>query len=160
MSTDYARVEGGQRIKLPRPFNRGKKFSFIGAITNSEVLAALYGQWNTTTEIFTHFIEHHLAPKLNHTHLVIMDNLGIHQSNTVQQIINDTGADSLFLPPYSPELNPIENMWSKIKNLLRKMKARTVNAFHKAIQMAFKSIEPDNLKAWFRHVDNNLDHLF
>jgi transposase len=74
----------------------------------------------------------------------------------VQQLIEKAGAEVLYLPPYSPDLNPIEKAWSKLKQILRSAKARTKEALEKAITEAIRLITPDNAKAWFNHCINSL----
>ncbi len=147
----YARAIGGQRIKCPIPTIRGTKFSIISAVTCDNVLAAMYGEWATDTEIFTHFITEELCPKLIPSHTVLMDNINFHKSPTVKEAIQETGAKLIYLPPYSPDFNPIENMWSKIKTILREFSARTLEAFQRAISIAFKAISSQNLAAWYVH---------
>ncbi len=151
MHQAYARALGGQRIKMPVPFNRGTKYSLIGAITYNKVLAAMYGEWATNGEIFNEFLENYLCPKLKPYHKVVLDNVSFHKTESARKNIEKTGAQVIFLPPYSPELTPIENMWSKVKIILRKLAARSPKDFHNAISVAFKSISKNNLLAWFQH---------
>lgn len=151
MESIYARAEGGQRIKMPVPNNRGSQLSMIGAISTKKVEAALYGEWATTGEIFLTFVEKELLPQLKKQHIVIMDNVKFHLQASVAVAIESKGAKVIFLPPYSPDFSPIENMWSKIKNTLRKLAPRTLGDFKKSIQMAFKQISESDLINWFKH---------
>ena len=151
MESTYARVEGGQRIKMPVPHNRGPQLSMIGAISTKKVEAALYGEWATNGEIFLTFIEKELAPHLKKKHIVIMDNVKFHLQAAVREVIESKGAKVIFLPPYSPDFSPIENMWSKIKNILRKLAPRTLKEFKKSIKIAFKQVEESDLINWFKH---------
>lgn len=151
MDLSYARAEGGARIKMPKPHARGSTFSMIGAVTFNKVLAATYGEWSTTGEIFNTFLERCLCPKLKPYHHVLLDNISFHKSDSAIKLIENTGAKIIYLPPYSPEFSPIENMWSKVKNILRKLAARTVDDFHKGMRVAFKSISAENLSGWFNH---------
>jgi transposase len=151
MESTYARAEGGQRIKMPVPANRGPQLSMIGAISAKKVEAALYGEWATNGEIFLTFIEKLLLPQLKRKHIVIMDNVKFHLQTAVAAAIESKGAKVIFLPPYSPDLSPIENMWSKIKNTLRKLAPRTLKEFNKSIQIAFKQISESDLMNWFKH---------
>jgi len=130
MSSAYARIEGGQRIKMPVPVERGPQYSMIGAISIKKVEAALYGAWATNGEIFYSFIEKSLLPKLKPRHIVIMDNVKFHLQDRIKNLIKSKGAKIIFLPPYSPDFNPIENMWSKVKNKLRKLSPRTPALTH------------------------------
>lgn len=151
MESSYARVEGGQRIKMPVPHNRGPQISMIGAISTKKVEAALYGEWATTGDIFLTFIEKELSPHLKKRHIVIMDNIKFHLQAAVAAIIESKGAKVIFLPPYSPDFSPIENMWSKIKNTLRKLAPRTLREFKKSIHVAFNQVTNSDLVNWFKH---------
>ena len=82
---------------------------------------------------------------------MIMDNVAFHQICSVKEAIESTGARLLYLPPYSPDLNPIEQMWGKIKNCLRKESARTLTKFAISIKVAFMSIQSSDLENWYRH---------
>lgn len=151
MTEKYARAKGGDRIKMPVPCNRGPQISMIGAISLRGVEAALYGEWATNGEIFLEFVAQCLAPKLRPGMIVIMDNVRFHLQANVIAHIESRGAKVVFLPPYSPDFSPIENMWSKIKNTLRRLMPRTLQAFKKSIKVAFESIREKDLLGWFRH---------
>jgi len=151
MCRTYARAMGGNRIKMPKPFIRGSNISIIGAIGFDEVVAALYGTWATDGEIFLTFIEECLAPHLQPHHVVILDNVRFHKTEQVKMAIEKTGATLEYLPGYSPDFSPIENMWSKIKTLLRKFMPRTTGQFKIAISKSFKSITQDDLQSWYNH---------
>lgn len=151
MQLEYGRGKIGERISAAAPFNRGTKITMIGAISIKCIEAALYGEWATNAEIFLTFITECLCPVLRKNHVVVMDNVAFHQAAGVEEAINATGAKLLYLPPYSPELNPIEMMWSKIKNFLRKKSARTLETFQVAIQSAFQAVMPQDLDGWFQH---------
>lgn len=151
MTSRYARSDGGSRIKMPVPCNRGPKISIIGAISTRKVEAALYGEWATNGEIFLSFIEKCLAPKLKKNQIVIMDNVKFHLQESITNKIEEKGAKVVFLPPYSPDFSPIENMWSKIKNSLRKLAPRTLKEFQKSIRIAFEEISKSDLVNWYKH---------
>nr|WP_101910082.1 transposase [Marasmitruncus massiliensis] len=91
-------------------------------------------------KIFKEYIEQHLAPTLHTGDIVVMDNLRSHKVNGIKEAIEKVGAHVLYLPPYSPDLNPIEQMWSKIKAHLRKVKARSVDVLLKALPAAFDAV--------------------
>ena len=151
MCRQYARAIGGDRVKCPKPFNRGSRYSIIGAITHEEIIAAMYGEWSTNGDIFLEFLKHCLCPKLEPRHKVILDNVSFHKLNAAVELIESTGAEVIYLPPYSPELSPIENMWSKIKTSLRAFAARTNDDFQNAIKVAFMAVQSDDLKNWFEY---------
>ena len=148
---EYARIRGGDRIKMPRPHARGNYYSLISAIGLDEIKAAIYGKWATNGMIFLIFILDNLVPSLSPGDIVIMDNVNFHKSVEVEKAIVSAGATLKFLPPYSPDFSPIENMWSKIKNILRKLAPRTEKQFRKAVTIAFQSVSKSDLKGWFQH---------
>lgn len=115
------------------------------------VKAALYGQWATNGDIFNTFVRDNLAPNLKEGDIVLMDNVNFHKSEFVRQYIEERGAKLWFLPPYSPDFSPIENMWSKIKSILRKLAPRTEQQFKKAISIAFESITQSDIIGWYKH---------
>jgi transposase len=136
---------------MSSPYVRGCSLTMIGAISIGQVEAAMYGEWSANGEIFLNFLERLLCPNLHSGHAVIMDNVKFHQVKGVKELIESKGARLIYLPPYSPELNPIEEMWSKIKTILRKISARTIRAFGKSIKVAFESVCGNDLDGWFRH---------
>jgi transposase len=105
----------------------------------------------TDGDIFLAYIEQVLGPKLRPGDVVVMDNLSAHKVAGVEQLIQAAGAELLYLPPYSPDLNPIEKAWAKLKQLLRSAKARTAEALNQAIAELLPQITPQNAQAWFRH---------
>ena len=151
MAPLYGRAHGGERVVDAVPFNRGNRLTMLSAISFKKVEAALYGEWAADGEIFLNFIMRCLCPVLQKRHFVIMDNVAFHQVCGVKEAIESTGAKLIYLPPYSPDLNPIEQMLGKIKNCLRKESARTLEKFAISIKSAFMSIEPSDLKNWYRH---------
>ena len=151
MSLDYARALKGERVNLPKPFIRGSKISLIGAISTENVEAALYGEWSTNGNIFEHFLEHSLVPKLTSEHIVLMDNVGFHKNERVREIIEATGAKVDYLPPYSPEMNPIELTWSFVKKIIKELEPRNMKQFAKSLKLALEQINPQKLVGWFAH---------
>ena len=127
---EYARICGGGRIKMPKPHARGNYYSLIGAIGLDEVKAAFYGKWSTNGPIFLTFVQDCLVPNLRPGDIVLMDNVSFHKAIEVEKAIQSAGAELKFLPPYSPDFSPIENMWSKIKSTLRKLAPRTERQFN------------------------------
>ena len=110
----------------------------------------------TDADIFLAFMEQVLCPALQPGDVVVMDNLSSHKIPAVRARIENAGAELLYLPPYSPDLNPIEKAWAKLKQLLRSAQARSKDALEIAIADAFKLITPDNAKAWFGSCLNGL----
>ena len=105
----------------------------------------------TTTEVFTAFIDQQLLKHLREGDCVIMDNISVHKNTHVKQQIESTGAVVKFLPPYSPDLNPIEKLWSKLKQNLRRMETSTRDMFDKSIVEAINYIETTDLHAWINN---------
>jgi transposase len=145
MSPIYGRCFGQKRLTYSSPYFRGNHISMISAISVKKVEAALYGRWHTNGEIFKEFIREHLSPVLRKNHVVVYDNVSFHKNIEAINIIKSKGARVVFLPPYSPELNPIELMWSKVKMILRTKSPRSMNDFQNAICIAFKSIKEKDL---------------
>ena len=104
----------------------------------------------TDGDVFLAYLDHCLCPQLRAGDVVVMDNLSSHKVNGVQELIEKAGAEVLYLPPYSPDLNPIEKAWAKLKQLLRSAKARTKEALDQAITEALRRITQQDAKAWFR----------
>jgi transposase len=105
----------------------------------------------TDAEVFAAYVQHVLAPSLHGGDIVILDNLSPHKMAAVQAAILAAGAEVLFLPPYSPDFNPIEQMWSKVKAFLRALKARTQSGLLAGIRDALRSVTPDDVLGWFSH---------
>jgi transposase len=103
-----------------------------------------------TPDIFLAYLDHVLCPVLRQGDVVVMDNLSSHKVQGVRERIEAAGAELLYLPPYSPDLNPIEKAWAKLKQLIRSAKPRTNEALQQAIADALQKITPQNAKAWFR----------
>jgi transposase len=151
MTLRYGRAYGAERAVLSAPYQRGNRISIISAISIHKIEAAMYGQWSTDGEIFKHFIENDLLPILKPRHVVVMDNVKFHQSETIKELIHSVGARVVYLPPYHPELNPIEEMWSKIKHILRKLSARDLKTFKSSIKKAYEKVTQSDLLGWFKH---------
>lgn len=103
----------------------------------------------TDTEVFQSYVRGVLVPTLRPGDLVIMDNLSPHKNEQTLTLIKQAGAQTQFLPAYSPDFNPIEKMWSKIKQFLRSREARTAEALIEAIALALKSVTPQDARNWF-----------
>jgi transposase len=115
------------------------------------IIASMTIEKATDGDIFLAYVKHILCPALKPGDVVVMDNLSSHKIKGVRRLIEKAGAEVLYLPPYSPDLNPIEKAWSKLKQILRAAKARTKEALEKAITEAIQMITPDNSKTWFHH---------
>lgn len=151
MTRIYGRIAQDQRLTLPCPYARGSKYSIISAISINEIMAAVYTSGSVNGEVFLHFLEHSLGPNLRSNQTVILDNVSFHKVKGVKELVESTGAKVLYLPPYSPDFSPIENMWSKIKSYLRKLAARCDRSFKKAIKVNFESIQKNDLFGWYKN---------
>jgi transposase len=127
-----------------------KILTILGAMSSCGIIAAMTVEAATDREIFLAFLDEVLCPALQPGDVVIMDNLSSHKVDGVRERIERCQAELLYLPPYSPDLNPIEKAWSKLKEILRQAKARTVEALDQAIAKALPEISPVNAQAWFR----------
>jgi transposase len=105
----------------------------------------------TDAEAFEAYVEHFLAPTLTEGQVVVLDGLGAHRTQKVRELIEERGVDVLFLPSYSPDLNPIEEAFSKIKNIVRKAQARTREALVEAIALAISALTLEDVAGWFAY---------
>lgn len=149
MATDYSRAVGGDRAKAPKPFIIGEKFSIIGAISMIGIVSMMYVELAVNADIFLGYIEKLLLPKLKPGQYVIMDNARIHKSNAIVNLVESVGAKIVFLPPYSPDLSPIEKMWSKVKDIVKRLMPRTKADFHDALAKALDSVSEEDCEEWF-----------
>lgn len=146
----YGRAKGKARVKDSTPLNTPKTTTIVSSVRldGTTVPKFLSGAMNGS--MFLDYIQHKLVPTLHAGDLVIMDNLRCHKVKDVKEAIQQTGAQLLYLPPYSPDFNPIEMMWSKLKAILRKVKARTVDSLLAALPKAFQAISVSDIMGWFR----------
>jgi transposase len=151
MTRDYARAPRGQRAHDDVPRNRGTVTTMLGALGLDGILAIMTVEGATDTDVFEAFVTHLLVPKLTPGDIVVMDNLGAHKPPRIAQLIHAAGATLVFLPPYSPDLNPIEECWSKLKAILKSLAARSRGALDGAIAQAVERITPSDATGWFRH---------
>lgn len=145
-----ARSVGGGRIGESAPAGRWKILTILGAMRVRGIVATMTIEEATDSDIFEAFVAQVLCHALQPGDVVVMDNLASHTVPPIRQLIEKAGAQLLYLPPYSPDLNPIEKAWSKLKQLLRTAKARSREALESAITDALPLITPENAKAWFR----------
>jgi transposase len=123
----------------------------ISAIRLEGVATAMVTEGATNTLVFAGFIERFLVPVLRPGDIVVMDNLSSHKASCVAEAIEAAGAELWYLPPYSPDLNPIELMWSKVKNSLRSIAARTKRTLITAVGKALDAVTLEDLAGWFAH---------
>jgi transposase len=151
MTRLYSRSLVGQRAYGKVSRRHRVNLTVIGAIALDGVRALMAHEGGTTREAFLHFVTHALVPSLKKGDIVVMDNLRAHHFVGVQKTIEAAGCHVLYLPPYSPELNPIELTWSKVKALLRKIGARTLSTLAASLPFCRQQISPSDLRGWFEH---------
>lgn len=148
----YARAIKGHRADSKRPLKRGKNVSIIGAMTLEKgFVTGLSFDGGTNGDIFLGFIEEILVPQLWAGAVVVMDNLPAHKVQGVAEAIAQAGAKLVYLSPYSPEFNPIENLWSKLKSYLRSTEARNIETLHEAIREGLQLITLQDVRNCFAH---------
>lgn len=147
----YGRAPKGKRARGSIPRNRGKNVTVISCLTFDGLGESLILDGAANGELFELYIERFLAPSLKPGQIVIMDNLSIHKRQKVRELIEARGCEVLFLPPYSPDFSPIEEAFSKIKAVLRKIGARTRDALQEALEYALTTVSASDAAGWFRH---------
>ena len=147
----------GKRARGEKPQKRGRNISIISALSLEKVLAATRKLISTNIYVsvdgvtFEAFIVKKLVPQLWENACVVMDNARIHLGEMVTEAIEQTGAKVIYLSPYSPEFSPIENFWSKVKAILRKLKARTYKDLIDGIFDAMLTVTQQDIRNWFTH---------
>ena len=147
----YGRAPRGERLIAAVPHGHWKTTTFIAAVCLDGLIAPYVLDGPIDGETFRAYVEQMLAPTLAPGDLVIMDNLASHKVRGIREAIAAAGAELVYLPPYSPDLNPIENLFSKIKAFLRKRAERTIDGLWHSIGEAIKAISPDECRNCFRH---------
>ena len=149
VTTEYGRIEGGGRLKAPKPAGSWDRFSIIGAISIFGIIAMTYGKWATDSMAFLTFVKNFLIKNLKKGQIVFLDNAKFHKNDRIKELIESVGAKLVFLPPYSPDLSPIEKCWSKIKHYIKKFSPRSDGEFHEAIVSAIGEVEDEDFEEWF-----------
>jgi putative transposase len=151
MTRRGGRAPGGQRLVARVPQGHYRTSTLIAAICLSGPLAPWLFEGALNGEMFLAWVRQGLVPVLQPDDLVILDNLATHKVAGVREAIEDAGARLLYLPPYSPDLNPIENMWSKLKQILRSLAPRTQSELAAAAKTAFEAISAADCRGFFAH---------
>ena len=139
----------GGRLSARVPHGHWKTLTFLAALRNDGIAAPCVFDGPINGESFKAYVEQSLVPTLKPGDIVIMDNLGSHKGKAVRNAIRAAGARLLFLPPYSPDLNPIEQVFAKLKHLMRKAAERTIDATWKRIGSLLDSFSPDECQRYF-----------
>ena len=159
MTRRYGRAMNGERVNEGVPAGRWKTLTLLGAVGVSGWVAAMTIESPTDGDVFLSFVEHVLCPSLQPGQIVVMDNLAAHKVDGVFELIQQAGASVFYLPPYSPDFNPIEKCWAQVKQRLRTLKARSLPALHIALQDALATLTPQNALACFRHCGYPLNNI-
>lgn len=154
-STKMARLRGwaprGERCRSAVPYGHWQTTTFVGALSCTGLCAPMLLDGPMDGDAFRAWCQQRLGPILKTGDVVVMDNLPAHKVGGVRRIIERTGAILLYLPPYSPDLNPIENAFAKLKAHVRKSAARTVEALDIAVANALRTFEPSQCANFFAH---------
>ena len=147
----YGYSPKGKRVRLKVPRNRGKNTTLLASMSTEGMGPCLAVEGSTTAEVFEAYLEYFLAPELKEGQVVVMDNLPAHKPDRVRELIEDRGSELVYLPPYSPDYNPIEEAFSKIKGLLREAEARTRETLVEAISRALSAVTARDTRGFFEH---------
>jgi transposase len=149
MASPYARAARGERAYATGRRNTGKNMTLLAGLTLEGMTAPFVVEGAVTTAVMETYLQQVLLPTLRHGDIVILDNLSVHHAANVKQMLTDHGCQVLFLPAYSPDFSPIENAFSKIKGILRRLRAQTVDALLDAIVQALDAITPWDAIGYF-----------
>ena len=147
----YARAPKGERAFGKAPRNWGKNVTLISSISLEGMGASMSIEGSSDTDSFGRYMREVLAPHLEAGQIVLMDNLSVHTGKWVRDLIEEKGCQLWLLPSYSPDMNPIEEAFSKVKELLRKAKARTLEALFEATAEALGAVSADDARGYFKH---------
>lgn len=151
MARPRARGPRGQRVVCKTPHGHWKTMSTVAAMNVTGMLTAVVYDGPVNTESFVGFVDQFLAPALRPGQVLILDNLSAHHSPEVDRLVEAAGARVLRLPPYSPDFNPIEMAISKVKSILKKLAARTVETLTEAIGQALRAVTKADAAHYIRH---------
>jgi transposase len=151
MARRYGRSPRGARLVTAVPHGHWKTTTFVAALRQSGVIAPLVLDGPMTGAAFRAYVEQSLAPALEPGDVLVLDNLAAHKVDGVRQALAAAGASILYLPPYSPDLNPIEQLFAKLKALLRKAVARTKDELWRAIGRLLATVPPAECANYLDH---------
>ena len=146
----YAHAVHGKRAIDATPINTPAGTTVLSSIRLNGSLVYTTYQGGTTAERFCEYMKEQLIPSLEKDDVVIMDNMRSHHAKIVTKLLDKAGISYMYLPPYSPDLNPIEKMWSKMKSILRKRKIRIASELPEAVKAALGAVSTNDCKGWFR----------
>jgi len=147
----YGYAPRGERVRLEVPRNRGKNTTLLASITLGGMGQTMAVEGSTDRGVFEAYVEHALAPTLQAGQMVIMDNLSAHKPARVRELIEECGCELIYLPAYSPDLNPIEEAFAKIKGMLRRAGVRTKDALLEVLNEALSAVSSRDARGYFEH---------
>jgi transposase len=151
LSPLYAWAPKGERAYCSVPRNRGPNTTLLSSMSVEGMGLSLAVEGATNREVFETYVEQILAPTLRTGQVVVMDNLTAHKGERIKELIESRGCELLYLPPYSPDFNPIEEAFAKIKSLIRKAEARTREALLAAMGTAISTLSAQDARGFFEH---------
>ena len=151
MARTYGRAKGGRRARGAVPAGHWQRLTLVGGLSLAGLVACMTVDAAADTDVLVAFTRHVLVPVLKPGQVVVLDNLSAHKAPAVARLIERAGCRLLFLPPYSPDLNPIEAAWSKLKQLLRGVGARSVDALNTTLATLLDAITAEDAHGYFRH---------
>ncbi len=151
MTRRYGRAPRGQRLAMSVPYGHWKTTTFVAALRHDRIEAPCVIDGPMTGQLFLAYVEQFLAPTLSAGDIVVMDNLPAHKVKGVAEAIAATGAELRYLPPYSPDLNPIEQMFAKLKTLLRKAAVRTIDKLWDTIGLLLDAFSRAECSNYLKH---------
>ena len=151
LSPVYAYSPKGRRAYAEVPRNRGKNTTLLSSMSLEGMGPCLAVEGATSATVFESYVEQLLAPTLRRGQIIVVDNLSAHKGERVRELIEARGCELLYLPPYSPDFNPIEEAFSKIKGLLRKAQARSREVLVEALGRAISAVSAMDARGFFKH---------
>ena len=151
LSPIYGWSRKGKRVCFEAPRNWGANLTLLSSMSAEGMGASMVVEGSTTKALFETYAERVLAPALTPGQVVVMDNLSSHKGSRVRELVEGRGCELLYLPPYSPDLNPIEEAFAKLKALLRKAGARTREALIEAMGRALETVTASDARGFFEH---------
>jgi transposase len=151
LTPPYAWSRWGERARCSIPRNWGPNVTLLSSMSIEGMGPSLAVEGSTTREVFEAYLEQVLGPALKKGQVVLMDNLSAHKGPRIRQLIEERGCELIYLPPYSPDLNPIEEAFSKVKSLLRKAEARSLKRLVEAMGRALEAVTAKDAHGFFEH---------
>jgi transposase len=151
MTRLYGRAAPDQRVVDSVPQLSGTQTTTLAVIGLTGITAPMVWSGAVNGTVFYSYLEQCVVPTLKAGDVLFMDNLSAHKVQGIETLITACGAHLIYLPPYSPDLNPIELAWSKVKTILRRLKSRTFSELIEALKQALLAITPQDVRGWFAH---------